>query len=161
MTEVRTGEKLKDDALRENLILLQEVRHRVANSLQIIASVPLQNAKWTQSEETRGHPKGTHHRVTSIAALERQFAGTGDIEVELLGYFSSLCASISASMIGDRDQISLTVTGAGGTGLGQPGPGHHRTGDQRAQTCLPGGPTRQHRRRFRLSGSELDPVRQR
>jgi len=114
VTEARADEKLKDDALRQNLVLLQEVRHRVANSLQIIASVLLQNAKRTQSDETRGHLKDAHHRVMSVAALERQLAGSGDGQVELLTYFTNLCDSIAASMIADPDQLSLTVTGTGG-----------------------------------------------
>jgi two-component sensor histidine kinase len=114
ITDTLADEKLKDEALRQNAVLLQEVRHRVANSLQIIASVLLQNAKRTQSEETRGHLKDAHHRVMSIAALERQLAGTGESEVELLAYFTTLCSSISASMIGEGGHILLRVTGAGG-----------------------------------------------
>jgi two-component sensor histidine kinase len=114
VTDVRADAKLKDDTLRQNLVLLQEVRHRVANSLQIIASVLLQNAKRTRSDETRSHLKDAHHRVMSIAALERQLAGTGDRAVELRTYFAHLCESIAASMIGDADRISLSVTGMGG-----------------------------------------------
>jgi two-component sensor histidine kinase len=83
VTDARANEKLKDDALRQNHVLLQEVRHRVANSLQIIASVLLQNAKRTRSNETRGHLKDAHHRVMAIATLERQLAGSGDSDVEL------------------------------------------------------------------------------
>ena len=114
VTEVRADAKVKDDALRQNLVLLQEVRHRVANSLQIIASVLLQNAKKTQSEETRGHLKDAHHRVMSIAALERQLAASGERSVELKTYFANLCDSIAASMIADSEQIALAVTGTGG-----------------------------------------------
>lgn len=114
VTDARADVKLKDEALRQNQILLQEVRHRVANSLQIIASVLLQNAKKTQSDETRSHLKDAHHRVMSIAALERQLAGTGDGEVELRTYFTGLCDSISASMIGDVGRTALLVTGKGG-----------------------------------------------
>lgn len=114
VTEARADEKLKDDASRQNLVLLQEVRHRVANSLQIIASLLMQNAKKTQSEETRGHLKDAHHRVMSVAALERQLAGSGHGVVELRDYFTSLCDSIAASMIGDSNQISLVATGAMG-----------------------------------------------
>jgi two-component sensor histidine kinase len=114
VTDARADAKLKDDALRQNLILLKEVRHRVANSLQIIASVLLQNAKRTQSDETRGHLKDAHHRVMSIAALERQLAGSGDSAVEVRTYFTSLCDSIAASMIGEGDKISLVVTGTAG-----------------------------------------------
>jgi two-component system, sensor histidine kinase PdtaS len=114
VTDARADRKAHEDVRHQNLVLLQEVRHRVANSLQIIASVLLQNAKRTQSEETRGHLKDAHHRVMSIAALERQLAGSGEANVELHAYFTELCASVAASMIGDRDRLSLVVTGAPG-----------------------------------------------
>ncbi|OYW22569.1 MAG: hypothetical protein B7Z43_06580, partial [Sphingomonas sp. 12-62-6] len=39
VTEMRLALKAKDDLLREKTILLQELQHRVANSLQIVASV--------------------------------------------------------------------------------------------------------------------------
>jgi len=114
VTDALADAKEKEDALRRNLILLQEVRHRVANSLQIIASVLLQNARKTASDETRGHLKDAHQRVMSVAELERQLAGSGEPHVELRAYFSSLCTSIAASMIADRKQISLVVEGAPG-----------------------------------------------
>ena len=115
VTDLRSGERIKDDALNEalqrNLVLLQEVRHRVANSLQIIASVLLQNARRTQSDETRGHLKDAHNRVMSVAALERLLAGSGEGEVELRAYFTELCSSIAASMISGEDHIGLVVGG--------------------------------------------------
>ncbi|MEI9850788.1 MAG: histidine kinase dimerization/phosphoacceptor domain -containing protein [Sphingomonas sp.] len=55
VTDARADTALKEEAARGNRILLQEVRHRVANSPQIIASVLLRNARTTTSEETRGH----------------------------------------------------------------------------------------------------------
>jgi two-component sensor histidine kinase len=114
VTEARADAKIRDDALRQNLILLQEVRHRVANSLQIIASVLLQNAKKTTSEETRAHLKDAHNRVMSVAALERLLSLSGETGVELRAYFKELCESIAASMIRDRDHIRLLVTGDSG-----------------------------------------------
>jgi two-component system, sensor histidine kinase PdtaS len=114
VTDARADEQEKDEALRQNLVLLQEVRHRVANSLQIIASVLLQTAKRTSSEETRGHLKDAHNRVMSVAELERQLTGSGDGQVDVGAYFTNLCASIEASMISDHDQIFLVVSGAGG-----------------------------------------------
>jgi len=114
VTDARANEKLMDEALRQNLVLLQEVRHRVANSLQIIASVLLQNAKKSRSEEARLHLKDAHNRVMSVAELERQLAGSGSRSVELGAYFGNLCHSIAASMIADPAKVSLTVTGAGG-----------------------------------------------
>ncbi len=45
VTDVRAADRLKDNLVREKAILLQEVQHRVANSLQIIASVLMQTAR--------------------------------------------------------------------------------------------------------------------
>jgi two-component sensor histidine kinase len=107
VTDARLSEKLKDDLLREKAILLQEVQHRVANSLQIIASVILQNARKVQSEETRSHLQDAHQRVMSVAVLQQQLAASQLGDVELRAYFGSLCKSIGASMIRDHNQISL------------------------------------------------------
>jgi two-component sensor histidine kinase len=114
VTEARADATLKEAALRESRVLLQEVRHRVANSLQIIASVLLQNARTTESEETRSHLQNAHQRVMSVAAVERLLSTSQDGDVQVHAYFTSLCESISASMIGDVDQISLTVEGGQG-----------------------------------------------
>ena len=109
VTDARVEEKLKADILREKMTLLLEVRHRMANSLQIIASVLLQNARRTQSEETRAHLHDAHQRVMSVAALEQQLATSTLGEVNLRAYFTALCASIGAAMIRDHDQLSLQV----------------------------------------------------
>jgi two-component sensor histidine kinase len=109
VTEARANEKLKDDLLREKAILLQEVQHRVANSLQIIASVILQSARKSQSEETRTHLNDAHSRVMSVAALQQQLAVSRLGEVALRPYFEQLCVSVGASMIRDHDQLSLHV----------------------------------------------------
>lgn len=42
MSPKRAAEKLKDTLLKDNAKLLREVQHRIANSLQVIASVLLQ-----------------------------------------------------------------------------------------------------------------------
>ena len=109
ITDARASEKLKDDLLREKAILLQEVQHRVANSLQIIASVILQSARKSQSDETRTHLTNAHSRVMSVAALQQQLAASRLGEVALKPYFDQLCVSVGASMIRDHDQLSLRV----------------------------------------------------
>ena len=109
VTDARASEKLKDDLLREKAILLQEVQHRVANSLQIIASVILQSARKSQSDETRGHLNDAHSRVMSVAALQQQLAVSRLGEVALKPYLDQLCVSVGASMIHDHDQLTLRV----------------------------------------------------
>lgn len=110
VTEARASEKLKDDLVREKAILLQELQHRVANSLQIIASVLMQGARKVRSERARGHLRDAHNRVMSIATLQRQLAASRLGDVALREYFTDLCATIGASMITDRNQLTLTVS---------------------------------------------------
>jgi two-component sensor histidine kinase len=110
VTEARAQARLKDDLIRDKAMLLQEVQHRVANSLQIIASVLMQSARRVQSEEARGHLQNAHHRVMSIAALQRQLSTSLGGQVELRAYFKQLCQSLGASMIADPDRLSIQVT---------------------------------------------------
>ena len=107
VTAARLAEKQKDDLVREKHVLLQELQHRVANSLQIIASVLMQSARRVQSEETRLHLHDAHSRVMSIAMLQKQLAVTQLKSVELKSYFTDLCRSISASMIDDPERLTL------------------------------------------------------
>jgi two-component sensor histidine kinase len=109
VTDARLAERLKDDLLREKAILFQELQHRVANSLQIIASVLMQSARRTTLAETKGHLYDAHSRVMSVAALQRQLAASHLGEVELRPYFTELCESIAASMIPDREKLRLEV----------------------------------------------------
>ena len=110
MTDARAEARLKDDLIREKAMLMQEVQHRVANSLQIIASVLMQSARRVQSEEARGHLQNAHHRVMSIAALQKQLSTSKGGNVELRTYFTQLCESLGASMIADPDRLSISVT---------------------------------------------------
>lgn len=108
VTDARLAEKLKDDLLREKAILLQELQHRVANSLQIIASVLMRSAQRVTSKQTQGHLHDARRRVMSVAAMQRQLTVSTLGDVELRPYFIALCDSISASMVRDH-QLSLKV----------------------------------------------------
>jgi two-component sensor histidine kinase len=110
VTLARAEALQKDELIREKAILLQEVQHRVANSLQIIASLLMQSARKVQSEEARGHLHDAHHRVMSIAAVQRHLAMSTPGDVALAPYFTQLCESLGASMIHDSKQLSIAVT---------------------------------------------------
>jgi two-component system, sensor histidine kinase PdtaS len=111
VTDARIAERLKEEMLREKAVLLQEVQHRVANSLQIIASVLLQSARNVKSDETRTHLNDAHNRVMSIATVQKQLASSRKGDVELHPYFTQLCQSLGASMIRDHNQQSIEVSG--------------------------------------------------
>jgi two-component sensor histidine kinase len=109
VTDVRAAARVKDDLVRDKAMLMQEVQHRVANSLQIIASVLMQSARRVQSEEARGHLHNAHHRVMSIATLQRQLSSSDGGSIELRAYLTQLCQSLGASMIAEPERVSIEV----------------------------------------------------
>ena len=115
VTERRILEREKDELLRQKDTLLEELQHRIANSLQIIASIILMKARTVQSEETRFHLEDTHKRVLSIAAVQKQLHAAAAIgAIEVAPYLAQLCDSLATSMIGDTRPITLKVIGEGG-----------------------------------------------
>jgi PAS domain S-box-containing protein len=90
VTQRRATEAQVQELLREKDMLLEEMQHRVINSLQIIASILLIKARTVQSEETRLQLVDAHQRVLSVAA-------------------------VAQSMIGDSRPISLKVEADSGT----------------------------------------------
>ena len=89
-------------------MLLEELQHRVANSLQIIASIILMKARTVQSEETRLHLHDAHKRVMSVASVQQHLHASGaGGPIELGPYLSKLCEALSQSVIGDNRAISL------------------------------------------------------
>jgi two-component system, sensor histidine kinase PdtaS len=109
VTDARAAETLKEGLIKEKAVLLQELQHRIANSLQIIASVLMQSARKSQSDETRAHLHDARQRVMSVAAVQKQLSTSSTGKVALRSYFTALCESIGASMIQDHNLISLEV----------------------------------------------------
>ena len=116
ITGRRALERENEELLRQKGVLLEELQHRVANSLQIIAAIILLKAKTVESEETRLHLHDAHKRVMSVAAVQQHLHATAAIgPVELLPYLTKLCEALAHSMIGDNRAISLKVCGKGGS----------------------------------------------
>jgi two-component sensor histidine kinase len=107
-------EREKDDLLQKD-VLLDEIQHRVANSLQINASIILLKAKSVDSEETRQHLHDAHNRVISVAAVQQHLHASAAIgSKEMLPYLTRLCEALAHSMIGDDRLVILKVGGEGG-----------------------------------------------
>ncbi len=109
LTDLRAHAKAEQDQREDRDILLQELQHRIANSLQIISSVLMQSARRSDSRETRDQLEATHHRILAVAAVQSHLAAarTGEVRVRL--YLTTLCRSIAASMIADPARVSLEV----------------------------------------------------
>lgn len=115
VTVQRALERDKDELLRQKSILLDEIEHRVANSLQIIASIILMRARTVEDEETRRHLHDAHSRVMSVAAVQQHLHSTAAMgTVEMLPYLKTLCEALSRSMIGEDRSVTLKVRGDGG-----------------------------------------------
>lgn len=96
--------------LRQKDVLLREMQHRVANSLQIISSMLLLKAREVRSEETRQHLTDAHRRVMSVAIVQQQLDPSrhgGQIEVG--PYLSRLCDSLRASLVDDDHPVCIEV----------------------------------------------------
>jgi two-component sensor histidine kinase len=116
ITNQRDLEREKDDLLQQKGVLLDEVQHRVANSLQIIASIIMMKALSVESEETRRHLHDAHTRVISVAAVQQHLHASAAVgSMEMQPYLHKLCDALADSMIGEDQEISLTVLGEGGS----------------------------------------------
>jgi len=115
VTDRRAAEREIAELLQQKETLLQEMQHRVANSLQIIAGILLLKARTVQSEETRLHLMDAHQRVMSVAAVQQQLLASRHGEpIEIGPYLSRLCETLAASMTDDSRPISLKVQAEGG-----------------------------------------------
>jgi chemotaxis protein methyltransferase CheR len=115
ITERRIFEREKDELLRQKNVLLEELEHRMANSLQIIASIILMKARTVNSEETRLHLHDAHKRVMSVAAVQQQIHASGTSgPIAMVPYLTRLCETLATSMISDVRPVSLTVVGEAG-----------------------------------------------
>jgi chemotaxis protein methyltransferase CheR len=114
ITDQRELELEKEKLLMQKDLLLKEMRHRVANSLQLIASILLLKAEIVDSK-TREHLEDAHERIMLIASVQQQLDPVGlNEEIEVANYLTTLCKSIVRSMIGGRKPITVAVQASAG-----------------------------------------------
>jgi len=94
--------------LEEKRVLLLEMRHRIFNSLQIIANILMMKTRATASQETRKHLEDAYARVMSVATIQRHIDDAARTEtVKLAPYFTKICESLAHSMIDDEWRASV------------------------------------------------------
>jgi two-component sensor histidine kinase len=105
-----------EELLEQQRTLLREMRHRIANSLQIIASILLLKAGSVTSEETKNELRAAHQRVMSVAAVQSHLNASDGIEqIEMGPYLAKLSAGLASSMVGPEQHIDLVVVTSEGT----------------------------------------------
>src|SRR4029077_19421342 len=85
--------------LQQKDTLLQEMQHRIGNSLQIIASILSLKARAVQSEDTRLHLLDAQQRVMSVAAVQQQLLASGHGgRIEIGPYLARLGEALAPPM---------------------------------------------------------------
>jgi len=99
-----------EELLQQHRTLLREMRHRIANSLQIIASILLLKAGSVASEETKNELRAAHQRVMSVAVVQGHLSASDGIEqIEMGPYLTKLSAGLASSMVGPKQHIDIAV----------------------------------------------------
>jgi len=122
ITERRVAEQEKqrllehtEDLLDQQRTLLREMQHRIANSLQIIASILLLKAGAVSSEETKNELRAAHQRVMSVAVVQGHLSASDGIEqIEMGPYLTKLSSCLAASMVGPKQHIDIAVAATEG-----------------------------------------------
>ena len=105
-----------EELLEQQGTLLREMRHRIANSLQIIASILLLKAGTVTSEETKNELRAAHQRVMSVAAVQSHLHASQGIEqIEIGPYLTKLATGLASSMVGPKQKIDIKVVADAGT----------------------------------------------
>ncbi|MCC7048312.1 MAG: hypothetical protein IT562_16480 [Alphaproteobacteria bacterium] len=83
--------------------LLQEVTHRVKNSLQLTASLLRLQQNSVRDQPSRAHLADAQTRVLTIARLHEHLYQAGNFrQVELKRYLETICADVSGALPGHR-----------------------------------------------------------
>lgn len=104
------------ELLRQQRLLLKEMHHRVANSLQIVASILLLKARAVNSKETRDDLIDAQQRVISVAEVQGHLHSVDGIDqINVRDYLTKLCRGLASSMTGPANPIAIEVVVSEGT----------------------------------------------
>ena len=107
LAQARTLEE-KEELLREKTLLMQEVDHRVKNSLGMITSLLHLQGRVLDQGEAREALQRAANRVQTIASVhERLYRDGAAGEIDLGEYLQALCKDLDATISGEL--ISLDV----------------------------------------------------
>jgi len=104
------------ELLRQQRLLLEEMHHRVANSLQIVASILMLKARSVNSKETHDDLIDAQQRVISVAEVQGHLHAIDGIDqINVRDYLTKLCAGLASSMTGPANPIATEVAVTNGS----------------------------------------------
>jgi chemotaxis protein methyltransferase CheR len=92
-------------------MLLQELTHRVKNSLQLIASIVMTEARSVLSAEGKAALERVSHRITALGQFYSKLTEADTFEsVDAATYLDELCRNLIASVYQDGDTFIMLKT---------------------------------------------------
>lgn len=111
VTEQVKRQQEHEAELREKDLLMQEVHHRVKNSLQLVHSLLSMQARTAASAEATEQLTASAGRVRTIGAIHDQLCRTAmTLTVEVRDYLSGLAEDLRSSMAPTCQERVLSVT---------------------------------------------------
>ena len=108
--EIRAANDRLEALVVQQKILIREVNHRVANSLQIIASLVRMQASVLSDEAARESLLDTQHRIEAIMQVHRRLYTSDNVEsVEMDKYLEGLVTELEQSMAAAGHQHDLSL----------------------------------------------------
>ena len=101
----------KEEELRRAELLMREVNHRVANSLQLASSILRMQAHQETDPHTREQLEKAGLRIGSIQHVHARLYRSGDMQtIELSQYLRDLCNELSESVMQEGQDKHHTIT---------------------------------------------------
>lgn len=111
LAELRTQLSAKEEELRQAELLMREVNHRVANSLQLASSILRMQAHQEGDVHTRDQLEKAGLRISSIQHVHDRLYRSGDMQtIEFSQYLRDLCNDLSDSVLQDEKSKAFNLT---------------------------------------------------
>lgn len=109
-TSRRQAEEAMRKALAENNLLMREMHHRVKNSLQLVHSLLVLQARAAGKSELETQLAESAARVQTIAAIhDRLYRSDSVLRIEIGSYLSGLIEDLKAGMASTLDGRDITL----------------------------------------------------
>jgi PAS domain S-box-containing protein len=107
-------EHLKAEEMKKNLLLANEIHHRIKNNLQVISSLLFLQSEYVQDNKTREMFKESQNRVRSMAMLHQKLYQSKNLAgIESSEYIKDLTRNLFTSYGIPDSQIRLAVVAEG------------------------------------------------
>lgn len=110
IAELRAQLAAKEEELRQAGLLMREVNHRVANSLQLASSILRMQSHQEVDAHTRDQLEKAGLRIGSIQHVHDRLYRSGDMRtIEFSQYLRDLCNDLSDSVMQEEAQHGVSI----------------------------------------------------